>query len=299
MSKAIRSPFGLIISFLLALLFSLKIVPALATKVPPKVHWIKGPQTISMGDNLATLNLPKGYLFANPDDTAKLMEYMGNLASSKDIGLVVPNNDQKSWFVVFSYNPMGYVKDDESNSIDQDAILESIKTNTEEENKQRKSQGIPPITVTGWHEPPHYDPTSHNLVWAISATENGRPVVNYNTRKLGRGGVTSINLVTFPTELPTLKPELEKLVVSYDYVTGNKYSDFIQGKDKVAEIGLTALIAGGVGAAAVKTGVLTKILLFLAVVLKKVWIFLVVGVGGFLRKLFSSKKSQDRAENDN
>ncbi|MEG4022462.1 MULTISPECIES: DUF2167 domain-containing protein [unclassified Microcoleus] len=296
MDKAIYSPFRLIVGFFLGLFIALNLTPVVAATTPPKVNWNEGPHIVSLGDNLAQLNLPKGYLFANAEDTSKLMEYMGNIPSKQDIGLVVPNTPNKDWFVVFSYDPLGYVKEDESQSIDSKAILESIKTGTEEENKQRQSKGLPSLVITGWQEVPHYDQASHNLVWALFATENGNPVVNYNTRKLGRGGVTSITLVTSPTELPLLKPEIEKLVANYDYVTGNKYSDFIQGTDKVAEIGLTALIAGGVGAAAVKTGVFAKVLLFFVVALKKIWIFLIIGLGGLFKKLFGGQKPQDNSE---
>jgi uncharacterized membrane-anchored protein len=290
MNKVIHSPFRLIISFLFGLLITITVMPGFAADAPPQVTWIEGGKTISMGDNLATLNLPKGYLFANADDTSKLLTYMGNSPSKQDIGLVAPNNQSKNWFIIYRYDPMGYVKDDESTSIDKDAILEGIKAGTEEGNKRRQAQGGTQLTVTGWQEEPHYDPVSHNLIWAIAATEDGQPLVNYNTRKLGRGGVTSINLVTTPSELPTLKPTMETLIAGYDYVPGNKYSDFIAGQDKVAEIGLVALIAGGAGVAA-KTGVFAKIFLFLAVILKKAWIFIAVGIGAVVKKISGDKHS--------
>jgi uncharacterized membrane-anchored protein len=269
----------------------LSITPVFATGDPPKVNWISGAQVIKMGDNLAELNLPKDYLFANAEDTSKLMEYLGNRTSKEDIGVVVPNNKQKDWMVIFNYNPIGYVKDDEGQSLDKDAILKSIKEGTAEDNKQRQAKGIPPLEVTGWAEEPHYDPKNHYLVWAIAATRNGKQVLNYNTRKLGREGVTSINLVVDPEHLPTAKPELEKLIENYTYVQGKQYSDFIPDKDKVAEIGLTALIVGGAGVAA-KTGLLTKILLFLAVALKKVWIFVIIGGASAIKRLFGGKKNK-------
>jgi uncharacterized membrane-anchored protein len=282
-----------LIGLLISLSISLDMSPALATKTAPKIDWIEGERVIPIGEKLATLNLPKQYRYANAADTAKLMEYLDNPVSSQDIGLVMPNSGEENWFVVFSFSPIGYVKDDESQSIDKDAILEKIKEATEEDNKRLQAKGIPPMTVTGWQEPPHYDPKTHNLVWAITVAENGSQSVNYNTRKLGRDGVTSINLVASPKDLAVLKPKLEKLVANYSYVDGKKYTDFVVGKDKAAEIGLTALIAGGAGAAAAKTGIFAKIFLFLVVGLKKLWIFLVVIIGGFAKQMFSGKKSED------
>ena len=114
--------------------------------------------------------------------------------------------------------------------------------------------------------------------------------MNYNTSKLGRGGVTSINLVASPEELVALKPKLEQLVASYEYTAGNKYSDFVEGRDQVAEISLIALIAGGVGAAA-KTGALTKALLFIALAFKKLWIILIAGLGAFFKRLAGNNQS--------
>lgn len=295
MSKTISAPLRVVFPFLLGILISVGITPVFASVTPPKVDWVVGSQTVTMGDNLSKLNLPKDYLFANAEDTYKLMEYMGNPPSKQDIGLVVPNKDRKNWVVIFSYDPIGYVKDDEAKSIDQAAILQSIKEGTEEDNKRRQAQGVSLLHVTGWQEPPHYDPTTHNLVWAIAATEDGKTIVNYNTRKLGRNGVTSINLVTKPENLAKVKPELDKLISNYTYLPGKQYSDFVPGKDKVAEIGLTALIAGGVGAAAVKTGILAKIAIFLGFALKKLWILLVVAAGG-IKGLFKGKKTKAATE---
>ncbi|MBW4471321.1 MAG: DUF2167 domain-containing protein [Stenomitos rutilans HA7619-LM2] len=295
MSTAIRSPFRICLFFIVGLLITLNLTPVFAAATPPKVNWTAGPKAVSLGDNLAQLKVPKGYLFANADDTRKLMTYLGNPTSNDDIGMVVPNDNQQDWLVVFSYNPIGYVKDDDSQSIDKDAILQSIKNGTEEDNKKRQAQGGAPILITGWQEPPHYDPASHDLVWSIAATEDGKPLINYNTRKLGRNGVTAINLVTSPANLPKIKPELNVLIANYAYIPGKQYSDFVSGQDKVAEIGLTALIAGGAGAAAAKTGLLAKLLLILGVVAKKLWFLIILALAG-LKQLFGGKKTQPSSD---
>jgi uncharacterized membrane-anchored protein len=291
MRKPIHSTWQIGLFFLIGLLIFLNLPPVFAAETAPKVNWIVGPKTVNLEGDLAHLNLPKGYLFANAEDTQKLMEYVGNTSSRRDIGLVAPNDQSKDWYVIFSYDPMGYVKDDESQSIDQNAILENIKAGTEEGNKRRKEQGFPAIEVTGWQEAPHYDPVAHNLVWAVAAKESGQALINYNTRKLGRYGVTEINLVTDPQTLPQVKPVLDKIVAGYNYLPGKQYSDFIPNKDKVAEVGLTALIAGGAGAVAVKTGILAKLLLFLGLALKKLWVLVIIGIGA-LKSLVKGKKPE-------
>lgn len=290
MSKRFFSTLKLGLFFLLALLFSINITPVFAARTPPQVNWISGPQVITMGQELSELNLPRGYLFAGAEDTYKLMEYIGNKPSKENIGLVAPDDGTNTWMVVFSYEPIGYVKDEDANSIDKDSILQTIKEATEETNKHRQAQGIAPIHVTGWQEAPHYEPTTHNLVWAIAATGEDHNIINYNTRKLGRYGVTSINLVSRPESLAAAKPELEKLIANYNYVPGKQYTDFNPSQDKVADIGLAALIAGGVGATA-KTGIFGKILLILVAVLQKLWIFIIIGLG-FLKAKFGGKKPE-------
>lgn len=276
----------------LGLSLILSITPVSATSTsPPEVHWVTGAQEIKLGDDLAILKLSEGYAFANPEDTGKLMEFMGNTPSPQDMGLVIPKNKAEDWMVVFSYDPMGYVKDSDASSIDKDAILKTIREGTEEGNNRRKSKGIPALEIQGWAEEPHYDPKTHNLVWGITATSEGHQVVNYNTRKLGRNGVTSINLVIDPNRLSTVKPELENLIANYSYTAGKQYDDFIPGKDKAAEIGLTALIAGGAGAAAVKTGLFAKFFLPILIGLKKLWIIVVGGAIAAYKKYFGGKKN--------
>jgi len=87
----------------------------------------------------------------------------------------------------------GYVKDDEK--IDPDPLLESIRKGTEASNEQRKSRGWSTLTIVGWKLPPRYDTQDRRLEWAIDARSDGGAVVNYNTRVLGRHGVTSVTLV--------------------------------------------------------------------------------------------------------
>jgi uncharacterized membrane-anchored protein len=275
-----------------------------------KIDWIDGPKKVSMASGISTLNLPKGYLYAGEKDTKKLMEYFGNVVTDQEIGMVFPNNEEKKWFVLFEYDPMGYVKDDEGKKIDADKLLQEIKENTEKANKEQKRTKDEEIKIIGWEVKPHYDETTHNLVWSILAESEGHKLTNYKTKILGRYGVTSITLVTDSEDLEKIKPQLEMIITGYSYNKGKTYAEFIPGKDKVAELGLTALIAGGLGAAAVKTGILAKllmslkgILIFLIFGLKKLWFIAIAGIVALFNKLFGKKQdkaddSEDNSETD-
>jgi uncharacterized membrane-anchored protein len=200
--------------------------------------------------------------------------------------MISPKSEEEDWFILFEYNAEGYVKDDDKDKIDKDAILESYKEGTEEANKVRKEKGLPGLHVTGWYEEPHYDETTHNLVWALLAkNDNGHEVVNYNVRLLGREGYMSVTLVDEPAKLALSKPQVEAVLAGFTYKGGKSYAEWVPG-DKVAQYGLTALIAGGAGAAAVKMGLFGALLKILAKGGKAV-VLLVVAVLAGLKKLVS------------
>jgi len=83
--------------------------------------------------------------------------------------------------------------------------------------------------------------------------------VNYNTLALGRQGYLSMNMVGSLEELPTLKPHVGLLLSNVEFIEGKRYSDFDSTTDKVAAVGLSALIAG----AAIKSGLLAKLWAFI------------------------------------
>ena len=193
------------------------------------------------------------------------------------------------WFVIFEFNSLGYVKDDEKDKLDAKAILESIKTGTEQSNEERRKRGWATMDILGWHTQPRYDPVTNNLTWAIRGSSEGDEVVNYSVRLLGRKGVMDVDLVLNPTQVAGTLPEFDQLMTGFEFTSGNRYAEFMAG-DKVAEYGLTALVAGGAGAVLAKSGLLAKM-----------WKLLVVGaLAAFaaIKKMlgFGKKQAEDVAE---
>lgn len=244
------------------------------------VKWQQGPSIGNLG-GIAQVRIPAGYVFADGDDTRVLMEAMQNPTSGREIGFVAPAG--LDWFVVFEFDNVGYVRDDEKNSLDADAMLESIKKGTEASNRERRKRGWPTLTILGWEQKPRYNEKTHNLEWAIRGESESQAVVNYNTRLLGRSGIMRVTLVTDPAMLSPTLPKFKDVLAEYDFERGHKYAEFRQG-DKVAKYGLTALVVGGATAVAVKSGLF-----------KWIWKGLVVGflaLVGFIKKLFSRSESQ-------
>jgi uncharacterized membrane-anchored protein len=77
--------------------------------------------------------------------------------------------------------------------------------------------------------------------------------VNYNVRVIGRDGVMSVTFVDDPRNLAAARPAVDEVIAAFTYKRGKKYAEWVPG-DKVAEYGLTALVAAGAGAAAAKLG---------------------------------------------
>jgi uncharacterized membrane-anchored protein len=107
-------------------------------------------------------------------------------------------------------------------------------------------------------------------------------VVNYNTRILGRRGVTSVTVVADPEGLDEAVRDFKTVIQNFSYVNGERYDEYKQG-DKVAEYGLAALVAGGAAAVAVKSGA--------AKWLWKVLVAIGVVVAGGLKSLFGRSNS--------
>lgn len=260
----------------------------------PALAWQVGPTEAKLGDQ-ALLKLPQGYRFLGSQETQRLLKQMGNFPSGSELGLITSATAGEQWFMVVRYIDAGYVKDDEAANWDADALMASIKEGTEEDNKTRQAQGFPPLVIRGWEEKPHYDKAANKVVWAISAQERESVGVNYNTLALGRQGYLSMNMVGSLEELPTLKPHVGLLLANVEFVEGKRYSDFNSTTDKVAAVGLSALIAG----AAIKSGLLAKLWAFIVPLVlagKKVLMLLVIALGGLAAKYLKKKPKPEQLE---
>jgi uncharacterized membrane-anchored protein len=282
--------------FLLLFCASASAQPPDNTKPAKKiqVNWQQGPLTAQLGSE-AKIEIPKGYLFADPAEAKKFLELTHNLPSGNELGILRPVGGR--WFVIFEFNDAGYIKDDEKKSLDADAILESLKKNTEAGNEVRKQNGWSTLRVTDWVVKPHYDEETHNLEWSIECVdEKGSASVNLSTRYLGRKGYMSVELVGFPNEVSTVLPVFRRVLGGFAYNPESDYRAFRSG-DKVAKYGLSALVLGGTAGVLAKTGML-----------KAIWKFILVGwklilagfaaLGGFIKKLFSGRKSQSAQTQD-
>ncbi len=281
------SPLVLTLVFLLG-----NVVPGLAQDSSDsafsKIPWQHGPILGDLGRE-AQVAVPDGCMFTGADGTRQFMELNQNPVSDIERGTILcriadtKGETESSWFAVFEFDESGYVKDDEKKSLDGDAILASLKKGNEHGNEERKKHGWDAIYLDGWQLAPHYDEQTNNLTWATRLhSDDSSRVLNHSVRLLGRGGVMSVDLVVSPDYYQRALPAFNAMVADFKYKSGHTYAEWRKG-DKIASYGLTALVAGGAGAALVKTGLLQKFG-------KAIVAVLVAGVAAIRKFLFGKGK---------
>lgn len=302
---------SLIRIFVVAFLF-IFIAPVLFAQTetaptPRGIEWQRGPLLVDLG-GVAKIQVPKGMKFADGAGTRRLLELSQNPSSGDEVGVLMPETragkDEQSWVMLFEFHEVGFIDDTEKGNLDADSILQSITKGTELANQKRKDRGWTPFHVTGWATRPFFDDRTKNLTWAVEGKEENAQAedktVNYSVRILGRRGTMSVDLVLSPQQLPGVLPVFNGLLNSFSYNTGNRYAEFVKG-DKVAGYGLTALIAGGVAATAVKTGLLAKLLKVLSGLILALWKLVIIACAAiatrfralvdWIRRLFSKKET--------
>jgi len=249
-----------------------------------KLAWQVGPTSGQIAGK-ATITVPKDYVFLDGANTRRFLELTGNIPHDGNYTYAPAS---LAWFAIFSFNPSGYVKDDEK--IDPDALLKSLKDSDGPGNEERQRRGMKPIYTDGWQVPPHYDLQTKRLEWGVRLrVEGGEQVINYTTRLLGRSGVMSAILVSDAKSLTQDVDEFKRSLQGFEYVSGERYSEFKQG-DKIAEYGLAALILGGAAAVATKKGFWAAIVAFFAA-FWKLAVAAGVAILAWLGSLFRRKKS--------
>src|SRR4030095_12825273 len=103
------------------------------------------------------IQVPEGLAFANRANTRKLLELTQNIPGGGEVGAVV---SEDGWFVIFTYEESGHVKDEDKNDLDADDLLDTLKEQNEAGNDVRKSRGWAPPDLQGGHKPPLYGPST-------------------------------------------------------------------------------------------------------------------------------------------
>lgn len=259
-----------------------------------RIKWVEGSQEGDIG-KVAYFTIPAQCRYTDGEGAQQFLAMSQNIPSGNEQGLLLcpaKAGEQFPWFVVFTFDESGYVRDDEGKELDGAKILATIKKGTEQANKVRKANGWDELVVDGWVRAPHYDAATNNLTWSIRGHSGDGASVNHSVRLLGRRGVLKADLVAGPEQMVNAVPVFDSLIATATFQRGHRYSEWRKG-DKVAAYGLSALVVGGAGVAAVKLGLFGKLAAVFAKLFAKLGKLIVVAVVGFLaglKKLFSRRK---------
>lgn len=251
--------------------------------------------TFPLHEGLATIATTPGMRYLVPADAEIfLTQLWGNPpgAGRRSLGMLVPVDKDifsaEGWAAVISWNERGYVPDGDAESIDYDGLLKDMQDDARENNKRRITQGYQPVELVGWARPPHYDKAGKTLYWAkrLRFGDDEHETLNYVINILGRRGVLELNIVSSMEALPDVDSHAQAILETISFTSGNTYADYVPSMDKVAEVGIAGLIAGGVLA---KTSLLKGILLFILAFKKAVIagaLVLLSGVWVAVKRLF-------------
>lgn len=252
------------------------------------IELVRGPALVKLG-RYAEINVPENHAFIGGKSIKKFYELTQNHYNGSELGVVLSG---EGWTIHFNYADSGHIDDNDKEELDADALYKSMVDNQESGNKERKKRGWDELRMRGWVSKPHYDDKTNNLTWAYklasSADNYAETFINQNIRLLGRTGYVSAVVVGDVNEYAKTEAQANELLNGFHFVQGQTYAEFRSG-DKVAQYGLAALVLGGAGAVAAKTGFLAKFAKYI--------VLGVAAVGAWFVKMFR-KITGSKAEGD-
>lgn len=284
-------------SLLIACLSLLALAFAANAKVPQNeeersaavksLTWRDG-QTLTLPVSRGTLKAPDDIRQLLGADASSLWEILN--AVEAPLGTEAALYDPQTQTLVF-YQKIddGYVRLDDWNDIDADAMLKSVSETTEAGNAARRNAGLSALHVVGWLQRPQLDRGTNTVRWAFEARdEREGPLVNSVALVLGRDGFEKLTWIGNKDDAG--KALLNVALSSFSFPAGGLYADFQPG-DKVAEYGIAGLVAAVLG---VKTAAKLGLLALLVVFAKKFGVFVlvpVVAVIAWLRRRYARQKN--------
>jgi uncharacterized membrane-anchored protein len=252
--------------------------------------------TVILPGAVIKLNLPAGFKYLDIEQSKYVITDLWRNPPSPDVlGMIFPENSgpfgENSYAFVLSYDPAGFVKDDDAADINYDDMLKQMQQDEIKENKARIAEGYASMHIVGWAVKPFYDKTNKVLHWAqnIHFGRDEVNTLNYEVRILGRKGILSMNAVATMDELDSVKKDIDKVLAIPSFTDGNAYKDFDSKTDEVAEWTIGGLVAGKI---LLKAGVSGAIIKFFAFA----WKYILVGIAvvlGIIKKFFRKKPLVD------
>ena len=210
---------------------------------------LSGPARVALGD-VASMDLPRDYLFVPTDSAKRLMNAMGNsYRSAGNFGIIIPVHMYTGWFVAVAEHRIGHVTPETVKSWKDKDILVELRDATRRGNHARAKLGATRIDVADFIEPPKYDAARHRLTVAarvivVGPTSGEEDSANMDAHLFGRHGTVEISLVSGVNRYSSYRAALDQLVAATSLNPGHRFVDIDTTVDTPAEQPLLLLFGG-------------------------------------------------------
>ena len=252
-------------------------------KASESLNWIDGPQKMNFVQANSKIDINSNYAILENEDANQFM-YWSNGVQFSYVKIYAFNLNDNSQ-IYFFYDDAGYVKTDDWTKVDPDAFINEIRENYKASNDERQKNNLSYVVDVNWKKKPYLDGINNSVYYALnvswsdnSSTQEGTALI------LGREGYTTGKYIAGDNGYN--EQTLLNLSKIHKFNATKEYKDWKSG-DKVAAVGIGALLASTLGIKALKPGIVAGVLLFL----KKFW-FIVFLPFIWLGKLFTGSKKK-------
>lgn len=253
------------------------------------LHWYREARSYGLDDSHAHIQLPEGKILLLGSDAERYSWLLNGVEFPATEAVV--SSETGNADVYYEWRDAGYVSDSDWSDVDADEMLSGFKEATDASNKDRVANGIQPMEVVGWIQPPTYDTATHTVTYSLELKDVDSHWANVVALRLGRGGYSELTWVGAIDAMESSGGRPALLNTALDMHTfdeGHRYADYKDG-DKVAAFGIAGLVATALG---VKFGAkgFAAIIAFLLAGKKIIIPAVVVGIAAiakYWRKLFN------------
>lgn len=244
-----------------------------------KLNWKDGPVDISFEQANSTISFSSEFRVLEGEDARQILYWTNGIEFP--YAEIFAESNVKRYHYTFSYIDSGYVEIDDWKNVHPEKFLEQMNENAQENNPERIKNNMSSIDKITWNKKPSLDRSKSAVYYALKLDwSDGTSSIDATTILLGRKGYTNVTYATWPDVYDN--NDLVKISEIHNFNDEQQYKDWKSG-DKVAAVGIGALLATTLGVKAVKPG----LLIALGLLLKKFW-FIILLPFVFIGKLFSS-----------
>ena len=241
---------------------------------------------VSVPGSNGNIKIDKEEIFLVGNDVNQYAWWTWGYGDSTPMFIKHTNRDQ----IFIQYIDDGFIKIDDWKDVDTNTMIKEMNDEAKTWVEDSKAKNIDYVTNLSWVMKPELD-KQKNMVYYAYKVEWSNDTVTLESKSLvlGRSGHAEITFVTSYKENASLKvisKSNKDKASTFKFESEKTYSEYKTG-DKVAAVGIGALLAATLGVKALKPG----LLITLGILLKKFW-FIILLPFIFIGKLIDSLKTK-------